>query len=121
MKMRKDICVMFYRSNVEDIVAGYAVSQIILDAGSAILRLIEVKGRVAGAFTVIITKNETLTALNKPDEYIPAIIEVDGEKMKVVYLEKPFRERPDFAATSVNYIITEPVNASEVILERQEI
>jgi len=77
------------------------------DAGGATLRFIEVKGRMAGADTVTVTKNEILTALNKPDDYILAIVEVNGTQTKTVYLKKPFRERPDFAATSVNYNIGE--------------
>jgi superfamily II DNA or RNA helicase len=82
------------------------------------LRFIEVKGRVKGADTVTVTKNELLTAFNKPDEYILAIVEVDGTSTRTVYLKKPFRERPDFAATSVNYNIDELVNSSEIILKR---
>jgi len=42
------------------------------------LRFIEVKGRVQGADTVTVRKNEVLTAFNKPDEYILAIVEVNG-------------------------------------------
>ena len=34
---------------------------------------IEVKGRAVGAKTVTITKNEILTGLNKPDEFILAV------------------------------------------------
>jgi len=88
------------------------------DAGKATLRFIEVKGRAKGADTVTVTKNEILTAFNKPDEYILAIVEVDKEQTKTVYLKKPFLERPDFAATSINYNIVELVNRSETILER---
>lgn len=84
------------------------------------LRFIEVKGRVKGADTVTITKNEILTAFNKPDEYILAIVEVDGTSTRTVYLKKPFRERPDFAATSINYSIAELMNSSEIILQRGE-
>ena len=80
------------------------------------LRFIEVKGRVKDADTVTVTKNEILTAFNKPDQYILAIVEVDGNDTRTVYLKKPFRERPDFAATSVNYNIDELVGASEIIL-----
>jgi len=87
------------------------------DVGGATLRFIEVKGRSAGASTVTVSKNEILTAFNKPDEYILAIVEVDGAATKTVYLKKPFRERPDFAATSVNYNIVELVNASEILLK----
>jgi SNF2 family DNA or RNA helicase len=44
------------------------------------LRFIEVKGRVAGALTVTVTRNEILTALNKPDDFILAVGQVeDGE------------------------------------------
>jgi hypothetical protein len=50
-----------------------------------------------------------------PNEYILAIVEVDGEATKVVYLKKPFKERPDFAATSVNYDIEKLFEESDVI------
>jgi len=82
------------------------------------LRFIEVKGRAAGADTVTVSKNEILTALNKPDEYILAIVEVDEARTKTVYLKKPFRERPDFAATSVIYKIAELIKGAEIILKR---
>jgi hypothetical protein len=84
----------------------------------ASLRFIEVKGRAKGATTVTVTKNEILTAFNKPDEYILAIVEVDNTARKTVYLRRPFRERPDFAATSINFDIVELVNRAEIILER---
>jgi len=85
------------------------------DAGGASLRFIEVKGRSAGATTVTVSKNEILTALNKTDEYILAVVEVSGAQTKTVYLKKPFRERPDFAATSVNFNIIELVNGSDIV------
>ncbi|MDR0433599.1 MAG: hypothetical protein LBH21_00880 [Gracilibacteraceae bacterium] len=54
---------------------------------------------------------------NKPDEYLLAIVEVDGGgNTATVYLKKPFRERPDFAATSVNYDIADLTGSSEVVL-----
>lgn len=87
-------------------------------ADGSTLRFIEVKGRARGANTVTVSKNEILTAFNKPDEYILAIVEVDGTTTKTVYLKKPFRERPDFAATSVNYDIVELVGGSEILLQR---
>jgi hypothetical protein len=100
---------------------GYDVESLIPDsmrsADCKQLRFIEVKGRVKGATTVTVSKNEILTAFNKPDEYILAIVEVDGDKTKTVYLKKPFRERPDFAATSVNYDIAELTDGAETILK----
>ena len=101
---------------------GYDVESLIpyekRSADGATLRFIEVKGRSAGADTVTVSKNEILTALNKPDEYILAIVEVDGANTRTVYLKKPFRERPDFAATSVNYNIAELTGTAEVVLTR---
>lgn len=88
------------------------------DVSGASLRFIEVKGRAKDATTVTVSKNEILTALNKPDEYILAIVEVDGEQTKTVYIKNPFRERPDFAATSVNYSIAELVGGAEIISQR---
>ena len=67
------------------------------------LRFIEVKGRVKGAETVTVSKNEILTALNKPDEFILALVEIDGATTVVRYLQHPFQKEPDFNVTSVNY------------------
>ena len=39
------------------------------------LRFIEVKGRVTGAETITVTRNEILYSLNKPDSFILAIVE----------------------------------------------
>ncbi len=72
--------------------------------GTGRLRFIEVKGRVAGADTITVTKNEILYSLNKPDDYILAMVEFgeDGSH-RVRYLRRPFRREPDFDAASVNY------------------
>jgi superfamily II DNA or RNA helicase len=80
---------------------GYDVESRVPGTGK--LRFIEVKGRVTGATTVCITKNEILTALNKPEEFILAIVEVDGESGSAWYVRQPFQREPDFAVTSVNY------------------
>ena len=76
--------------------------------GSGKLRFIEVKGRIDGAETVTVSKNEILAGLNKPDDFILAVIEVtfeaDTASVKDLhYIQRPFRREPDFAATSVNY------------------
>ncbi len=66
---------------------------------------IEVKGRVLGAQTVTVTKNEILTALNKPDHFVLALVAVEGDATEVRYLSKPFRTSEDalFGVTSVNF------------------
>ena len=94
------------------------------------LRFIEVKGRIEGAKTVTVTKNEILTALNKPEDFILAIVLVppseNGESVDpwqihdpgqsysltrngccVHYIRKPFSKEPDFNVTSVNYNLSE--------------
>ena len=73
-------------------------------AGKTRLRFIEVKGRIAGADSVSITKNEILTALNKPEQFILAIVMIeDGQAQAISYLREPFGREPDFGVTSVTY------------------
>jgi hypothetical protein len=79
------------------------------------LRFIEVKGRVKGTDTVTVTKNEILAAFNSPEQHIFAIVAVDGDYRLVTYLKKPFREKPGFAMTSINYNIEELIQGSEIV------
>ena len=72
--------------------------------GTGRLRFIEVKGRASGAATITVTKNEILYSLNKPDDFILAIVEfLDNARHRVSYLRQPFQREPDFGVTSVNY------------------
>lgn len=72
------------------------------------LRFIEVKGRVAGAESITVTRNEILYSLNKPEAFILAIVEFHDEQAHTVhYVWQPFRAEPDFGATSVNYSMAE--------------
>ncbi len=81
---------------------GYDVESRIPGTGK--LRFIEVKGRVAGAATITVTRNEILTSLNKPDDFILAIVEFREEGThRAHYLRRPFQREPDFGVTSVNY------------------
>ena len=70
------------------------------------LRFIEVKGRVAGAPNFTVTRTEILTALNKPDSFILALVSVDGGAAEQVrYVSQPFggSEEAFFDTTSVSY------------------
>ncbi len=81
---------------------GYDVESRVPGTGK--LRFIEVKGRVTGADTITVTRNEILYSFNKPDDFILAIVEfLDGESHRVHYVRKPFQREPDFGVTSVNY------------------
>lgn len=78
------------------------------------LRFIEVKGRVLGAPTVTVTKNEILTALNKPEDYILAIVFVGPQGATAPrYLRKPFDQEPDFATASVTFRIKDLLDRVE--------
>jgi hypothetical protein len=91
----------FLPRDVSDQNLGYDVESAIPKTG--LLRFIEVKGRVRGAKTVTVTKNEILTGLNKPDEFILAIVLLDPDQAEPRYVRIPFEKEPDFKATSVNY------------------
>lgn len=81
--------------------------------GTGKLRFIEVKGRVSGAPTITVTRNEILYSLNKPDDFILAIVEFTGEDThQPHYLRQPFQREPDFGVTSVNYDFAELLQRS---------
>jgi hypothetical protein len=85
---------------------GYDIESSIPGTGK--LRFIEVKGRDSGAPTITVTRNEILYSLNKPEDFILAIVEfVDSDTHKVHYLREPFKREPDFGVTSVNYDFAE--------------
>lgn len=69
------------------------------------LRFIEVKGRHCDAKTVAVTRNETLTALNKPDDYILALVLVKQDTASVFYIANPFEKDVEFTTVSVNHDI----------------
>lgn len=81
--------------------------------GTGKLRFIEVKGRVSGAATITVTKNEILYSLNKPEDYILAIVEFEGDAHRVHYVRRPFQREPDFGVTSVNYSFAELLARAE--------
>ena len=85
---------------------GYDVESRVPGTGK--LRFIEVKGREQGAETITVTRNEILYSLNKPDDFILAIVEYTGpDTHNVHYLRQPFQREPDFGAASVNYTFHE--------------
>lgn len=82
--------------------------------GTGRLRFIEVKGRMSGADTITVTRNEIHYSLNKGDQYILAIVvfEEDGTH-QVHYIRRPFQREPDFGVTSVNYSLAELLAKAE--------
>ena len=85
---------------------GYDIESSV--SGTGKLRFIEVKGRVTDAQTITVTRNEILYSLNKPEDFILAIVEFIGDDThRVHYLRQPFQREPDFGVTSVNYDFAE--------------
>lgn len=92
---------------------GYDIESRIPGTGK--LRFLEVKGRIAGAPTITVTRNEILYSLNKPDDFILAIVEfIDEESHRAHYLRQPFQREPDFGVTSVNYDFAELLVRAEM-------
>jgi superfamily II DNA or RNA helicase len=84
------------------------------DGQTGRLRFIEVKGRRAGAETVTLTYNELYRALNSPEGFILALVEVERTSAQQPrYVRNyPFRE-PDPLASSVNFNLREMLHMSE--------
>lgn len=91
---------------------GYDIESRIPDTGR--LRFIEVKGRASGSDTITVTRNEVLTSLNKPEDFILAMVEFsDDGTHRCRYLREPFRREPDFGVTSLNYDFAELLARAE--------
>lgn len=78
-----------------------------VDGGLPEVRHIEVKGRIQGATTITVTRNEMLYALNQADKFHLAIVfvgkddSVDGPH----YVERPFEREPDWGVSAVTFEI----------------
>ncbi len=111
--VRAEHALGFVPRDVSALNLGYDVESACGNSGR--LRFLEVKGRDAAAPTVTVTKNEILTGLNKPDDFILALVLVARDRAPVIrYVRRPFNREPDFAATSVTY------NISELLLSATE-
>ncbi|RAV63733.1 hypothetical protein DBT42_08910, partial [Aerococcus urinae] len=69
------------------------------------LRFIEVKGRIDGADSVMVTRQEVITSLHEPDKFILAIVAVaDGFAHEPRYVHGPLIERePSFLETAIQF------------------
>ena len=81
------------------------------------IRLIEVKGRINGATTVTVSRNEILAGKNNPDRFILALVEVNGDVGSPKYLKGAFDDVKlnslGFEVTSVNFSLKDLVANSE--------
>jgi hypothetical protein len=68
---------------------------------AGVRRHIEVKARVEGADTVIVTANEVRQALNQKDKFLLAIVTIaDGQARPARYVREPFTHDLDAGTVS---------------------
>lgn len=86
-----------------------------LDPRSQHLRFIEVKGRIDGADTVMVTRQEIITSLHEPEKFILAIVQVEnGFARQPRYVRRPFTQEPEFGVTAVQVHLPGFLERSEV-------
>lgn len=78
-------------------------------------RHIEVKGRVKGASTVTISRNEILYAFNQGDKFVLAIVLVaeDDSVGGPFYIRRPFDREPGWGVSSINYNLGDLLQKAE--------
>jgi len=81
-------------------------------------RHIEVKGRIKGATTITVTRNEMLYALNQAEKFVLAIVQVDENEQidGPYYLRNPFDAEPGWGVSSINFEISEFLKKAEINL-----
>lgn len=80
------------------------------------LRFIEVKGRIDGADTVMITRQEVITSLHEPDKFILAIVQVEnGFAREPRYVRGALDTRePPFGHNAIQFNIKSLLERAEV-------
>jgi hypothetical protein len=78
-------------------------------------RHIEVKGRVKGATTVTITRNEMMYAFNQGDKFRLAVVLIgDSDSVEGPhYIRNPFDREPSWGVASVNFEISALLTRAE--------
>jgi superfamily II DNA or RNA helicase len=78
-------------------------------------RHIEVKGRVKGASTVTVSRNEMLYAFNQGDKFVLAIALVDGDDSidGPHYVRNPFDREPGWGVASINFNLSDLLARAE--------
>jgi hypothetical protein len=78
-------------------------------------RHIEVKGRIQGADTITVTRNEILYAMNQAEKFVLAIVIVNEDNTwdGPHYVHTPFSMDLDWGVTSVNYKISDLLSRAE--------
>ncbi|WNB76767.1 DUF3883 domain-containing protein [Methylomonas koyamae] len=85
-----------------------------IDGRLAQARHIEVKGRAKGQSTITVSRNEIIYGLNQSEQFILAIVIVDGENYEgPYYLKNPFNQEPEFGVASINYDLADLLSKAQ--------
>ncbi|MDD3472329.1 MAG: helicase-related protein [Syntrophaceae bacterium] len=86
--------------------------------GNGEMLFIEVKGRQKDATTVTVSRNEVLTGLNKPENFILAIVKVDEQHVEgPYYVQHVFSQNLDFSVTSVNCDLNKLLDSAKLMAQ----
>lgn len=84
------------------------------DPKRKIQRFIEVKGRIEGADSIMVTRNEIITSLNAAKDYILAIVYVNQDFVhEPRYVWQPFEVEPAFGVTAQQFKLEHLLKKSE--------
>lgn len=77
-------------------------------------RHIEVKGRSKGQTTITVTRNEIIYALNQAEQFILAVVLIEGDNVDgPYYIRRPFAAEPEFGVASINYDLADLLSKAE--------
>ena len=93
---------------------GYDIAS--YDPNTQHFRFIEVKGRIAGADTVMLTRQEIITSLHEPEKYILAIVQIfEGSAQMPQYVKGALQENePSFESTAIQFNLKRLIERAEV-------
>ena len=85
------------------------------DPQADVSRFIEMKGRIADADTVMVTRQEVITSLHEPEKYILAVVSVEaGFAHAPRYVRNPFNQEPEFGITAIQVKLQTLLDRAEV-------
>jgi superfamily II DNA or RNA helicase len=88
--------------NEPDDVSARKLGYDIASRGGNHMRFIEVKGRIDGADSVMVTRQEVITSLHEPEKFILAVVQVEqGFAREPIYVRRPFSQEPEFGVTAI--------------------
>lgn len=92
---------------------GYDILSV--PANGAHLRFIEVKGRIDGADTVMLTRQEIITSLHEPTKYILAIVQIEsGYAQEPKYVRGALSDHePSFEHTAIQFNLKRLLDRAE--------